>query len=62
MHEADISVASIPVHERKEEAISISRKHRSQDLSYKKAKTEDEGGTILPGKELRQKKKKRTIS
>ena len=68
VHETEISVASIPVEERKEEAISMSRKHEREledvqaDVKYhkihhtKKAKTEDEGETILPEKELEQKR------
>ena len=69
VHESQISAASIPVEERKEEAISVSRKHKRElkDLQAgvkyhkiyhtKKTKTEDEEEMIFPVKELEQKKK-----
>ena len=70
MHDAEISVASIPVEERKVEVVSKSKKHKLQleDLPAgvkqhsihhtKKAKSDDEGETILPGKKCNQKEEK----
>ena len=71
MHETEISVASISIQVRKEEALSLSRKHNREleDLQAgvkyckvhhtKKAKTEDEQETILPAEELEQKKEEK---
>ena len=64
LHESEISLSSIPIQERKEEAISKSRKCKEElkdlwaGVKYhkiyhtRKAKTEDEGETILLWKEL----------
>ena len=69
--EAEMSVDSIPFEERKDEVVSKSRKHKREleDLQdgvkyhkiyhTKKAKSEDERETILPRKELEQKRRKK---
>ena len=69
MHKTEISIASIPVQERKEEALSMPRKCKKEleDLQAgvkyheiyhtKKTKTEDEGEMILPAKESKQKRR-----
>ena len=74
VHEAEISEASIPVEERKEEFVYKSREHKRElkdlqaDVKYhkiyhtKKTKSDNEGATILPANELECKKKKRMIS
>ena len=74
MHEAEISVAVIPVQERNEVVVSKSRKHKRESeylqagVKYhkiyhtKRAMFDNEVETILPGKELEHKRKKRMIS
>ena len=74
VHETEISVTSIPAQERKEEAISISRKHKQKlgniqaGVKYnkiyhtKKMRTENDRETMHHRKELERKKKKRKIS
>ena len=73
MHEIEISVAVIPVQERKEGSMSKSRKHKKaleklqpeekyHKIYYtKKVNSDDEGEKILPGKESEHEKKKRII-
>ena len=74
MHRTEISVASIPLEERKDEVLSNSKKTKREleelqagvkyhkILHTKKAKFDDEGETILPRKELEHKNKNRLIS
>ena len=66
VHKAEMSVASIPVQEKKEDVISKSRngKRKLEDLKpgvnhhkifhTNKAKSDDKGETIIPGTELEQ--------
>ena len=69
VHETEISEAVIPVQERREETMTKSRKQRELEdfqtsLKYhkiyhtKKAKSDDEGEIILPGKELEHQRRK----
>ena len=70
VHKNEIFVASIPIQEQKEEALSMSRKCKNEleDLKTgvkyhkiyhaKKGSMEDKGEMIIPAKESKQKRRK----